>query len=87
MCGIGVTCLFGLINGLLVSRIKLPSFIVTLGTMNIAFALTQIYSGSQTVQNLPEPDARRSHGTINPAGLMISNHARFIEAIHEKKKK
>jgi fructose transport system permease protein len=36
MCGVGVTCLFGLINGLLVTRIKLPSFIVTLGTMNIS---------------------------------------------------
>ena len=53
-CGIGVTTLFGLANGLLVTRIKLPSFIVTLGTMNIAFALTQIYSSSQTVTGLPD---------------------------------
>ncbi len=52
-CGLGVTCLFGLANGLLITRIKLPPFIVTLGTMNIAFAITQIYSESQTVQNLP----------------------------------
>ena len=53
LCGLGVTCLFGLANGLLITRIKLPPFIVTLGTMNIAFAITQIYSESQTVQNLP----------------------------------
>jgi fructose transport system permease protein len=53
LCGIGVTAAFGLINGLLVTRIKLPSFIVTLGTMNIAFAITQLYSGAQTVSNLP----------------------------------
>ena len=33
LCGIGVTALFGLINGLLVTRIKLPPFIVTLGTL------------------------------------------------------
>ncbi len=52
-CGIGVTCLFGLINGLLVTKVKLPSFIVTLGTMNIAFAVTQIYSESQTINDLP----------------------------------
>src|SRR5882672_1120666 len=45
-CGIGVTTLFGLANGLLVTRIKLPSFIVTLGTLNIAFAITQLYSKS-----------------------------------------
>lgn len=53
-CGVLVTCLFGLANGLLVTRAKLPPFIVTLGTMNIAFAVTQIYSKSQTVSNLPE---------------------------------
>jgi len=52
-CGIGVTTLFGLANGLLVTRVKLPSFIVTLGTLNIAFAITQLYSNSQTVTDLP----------------------------------
>jgi len=53
-CGLGVTTGFGLLNGLLVTRIKLPPFIVTLGTLNIAFAITQIYSESQTTTNLPE---------------------------------
>jgi fructose transport system permease protein len=52
-CGLGVTTLFGLLNGLLVTRIKLPPFIVTLGTLNIAFAITQLYSNSQTVTELP----------------------------------
>jgi fructose transport system permease protein len=52
-CGIGVTTLFGLVNGLLVTRIRLPSFIVTLGTLNIAFAITQLYSKSQTISDLP----------------------------------
>lgn len=51
--GLAVTAGFGLINGLLVTRIKLPPFIVTLGTMNIAFAITQLYSGSQTITDLP----------------------------------
>jgi len=54
LCGIAVTALFGLVNGLLVTRVKLPSFIVTLGTLNIAFALTQIYSGSQTIVDVPD---------------------------------
>jgi len=53
LCGLAVTTGFGLINGLLVTRIKLPPFIVTLGTLNIAFAITQIYSESQTITNLP----------------------------------
>src|SRR5574343_612154 len=54
LCGIGATTLFGLVNGLLVTRVKLPPFIVTLGTLNIAFAITQLYSNSQTVTDLPE---------------------------------
>jgi len=52
--GVGVTTLFGAINGLLVTKIKLPPFIVTLGTLNIAFALTQLYSKAQTVTELPD---------------------------------
>ena len=53
-CGIAATALFGLINGLLVTRIKLPPFIVTLGTLNIAFACTQLYSHAQTITNIPD---------------------------------
>jgi fructose transport system permease protein len=44
---------FGLLNGGLVTRLRLPPFIVTLGTLNIAFALTHIYSKEQTISNLP----------------------------------
>jgi len=54
LCGIAVTAAFGLVNGLLVTRIKLPPFIVTLGTFNIAFAITQLYSKAQTVTEVPE---------------------------------
>ena len=53
LCGIAVTTLFGLFNGLLITQIKLPSFIVTLGSLNIAFAITQIYSKAQTVTDVP----------------------------------
>ena len=53
LAGIGVTAGFGLVNGLLVTRVKLPPFIVTLGTLNIAFAITQLYSNAQTVTDVP----------------------------------
>ncbi len=52
--GILATCFVGLVNGLLVTRARLPAFIVTLGTMNIAFAANQMYSHSQSVSNLPD---------------------------------
>jgi fructose transport system permease protein len=80
--GIGATTLAGTINGLLVTRVKLPPFIVTLGTMNIAFALTQIVSRSQTVTDLPPVltvlgntmqvgSARIAYGTV----LMLALYA------------
>ena len=52
--GIAVTTLFGVANGLLVTKAKLPPFIVTLGMLNIAFAITQLYSGSQTITEVSE---------------------------------
>jgi fructose transport system permease protein len=52
-CGVAVTAAFGLLNGLLVTRVRLPPFIVTLGTLNIAFAITQLYSNSQTITDVP----------------------------------
>jgi fructose transport system permease protein len=44
---------FGLLNGALVTGVRLPAFIVTLGTFNIALALTHVYSGDLTFANLP----------------------------------
>jgi fructose transport system permease protein len=44
---------WGFINGTLITRLKLPAFIVTLGTLNIAFALTHIVSNDLTFSNLP----------------------------------
>ncbi|MFE1320959.1 ABC transporter permease [Kitasatospora phosalacinea] len=51
--GLAVCAGFGLLNGLLVKLIPLPPFIVTLGMLNVAFALTHIYSNEQTVSDLP----------------------------------
>jgi len=44
--------LFGLLNGFLVSRLKLPPFIATLGTMMISLGISSIVSKVQTV-NFP----------------------------------
>lgn len=53
LCGIAVCLVFGVVNGALVTGIRLPAFIVTLGTLNIAFALTRIYTTS-TITGLPD---------------------------------
>ena len=44
LAGLLAAALFGLVNGLLITQLRLPPFIVTLGMFNIAFALTRIYS-------------------------------------------
>lgn len=71
VCGVLVTMAFGLVNGLLVTRIRLPPFIVTLGTMNIAFAITQLYSNAQTVTDLP-PEMTFFGNTLALGGAAIN---------------
>lgn len=51
--GIAACVAFGFLNGGLVAGIKLPAFIVTLATLNIAFALTHVYSNDETYSELP----------------------------------
>ena len=52
--GLGIlACVaFGLLNGAFVTGVRLPAFIVTLGTLNIAFALTHVYSNDETYSEL-----------------------------------
>lgn len=45
---VGLAC--GLLNGLLVTRLRLPPFIATLGTLNVFFALNLWYSQSATIR-------------------------------------
>jgi fructose transport system permease protein len=45
----------GALNGLLVTRIKLPPFIVTLGTLSIFFSLNSVISRSETVRGADMP--------------------------------
>ena len=45
--------LFGLVNGLLVTRLRINSFIVTLGTMGIGTGLAYVVSNGVNVANVP----------------------------------
>jgi fructose transport system permease protein len=51
--GVGTAC--GLVNGMLVTRLRLPPFIVTLGTLNVFFALNLAYSNSETIRGTDMP--------------------------------
>lgn len=63
----------GLLNGLLVTRLKLPPFIVTLGTLSIFTAVLLLYSNSASVQgqNLPGPITALGN-TFSVGGVQIT---------------
>jgi ribose transport system permease protein len=49
LVGIGTGGLMGLINGVLIGRMKLPPFIATLGTLNVARGLSLVIAGLSPV--------------------------------------
>ena len=51
LCGFGVGALCGFVNGTLVARMKLPPFIVTLGTWQIILATNFLYSANETIRS------------------------------------
>jgi fructose transport system permease protein len=62
----GTAC--GFCNGLLVTRLGLPPFIVTLGTLSIFTAIGLLYSGGASVGKAKMPDILNVMGTRFPIG-------------------
>jgi fructose transport system permease protein len=67
---VGFACgtAMGAVNGFLVTRIKLPPFIVTLGTLTIFFSLNAVVSKSETVRGSDMPGLMTWTGTTIPIG-------------------
>jgi fructose transport system permease protein len=68
LTGLVVGLAAGALNGFLVTRFRLPPFIVTLGTLNIFIALTLLYSGGSTVRGSAMPDLLTWMGSTFPVG-------------------
>lgn len=68
LLGLVVGLAAGAINGLLVTRLKLPPFIVTLGTLNVFLALTLLYSNSASVIGQDIPDIITATGDVFTIG-------------------
>ena len=66
--GLVVGLAAGALNGMLVTKLKLPPFIVTLGTLNIFIALTLLYSGGATVRGGEMPDLLTWTGSVIALG-------------------
>jgi ribose/xylose/arabinose/galactoside ABC-type transport system permease subunit len=66
--GVLVGTAAGAVNGLLVTRVKLPPFIVTLGTLSVFTALGLLYSKAQSIQGASMPDVVNWTGTTFDLG-------------------
>ncbi|MGI8457673.1 MAG: ABC transporter permease [Propionibacteriaceae bacterium] len=64
LLGVAVGVVGGLVNGFLVTRINLPPFIVTLGTLSIFLAAGLLYSGGSNIQAGDMPASLSAAGTI-----------------------
>lgn len=75
--GLGITVgvvsgmLWGAVNGLMIDRLKIPPFIVTLGTLGIVRGLTLVISGGLPVVGLPKEHGFLGEGTIGPAPFVL----------------
>ena len=69
--GIVAGTLWGCANGLMISTLRLPPFIVTLGTLGIVRGLTLVISGGLPVVGLPREHGFLGEGTIGPAPFVL----------------
>lgn len=71
LAGIASGALWGCANGLMIARMRIPPFIVTLGTLGIVRGLTLVISGGLPVVGLPKEHGFLGEGTIGPAPFVL----------------
>jgi len=62
LVGLGAGLAVGLINGLLVTQLKLPPFIATLGMLGVARGLVLLLTGAKTIAPLPDAFSTIANG-------------------------
>ncbi|HTK62992.1 MAG TPA: ABC transporter permease [Pseudonocardia sp.] len=73
LIGLVLGTAMGALNGVLVTRMKLPPFIVTLGTLSIFFSLNSVVSRSETIRGSDMPPLMTWTGnTFNLAGFRLT---------------
>lgn len=77
-CGIGA--LLGLVNGVVISKLRLPTLIVTLGTSGIFKGVLIAYIGAKYIADLPGPMTRMGNKNLLsiPSGGEVANLHVFI---------
>jgi fructose transport system permease protein len=83
LIGVALGVLAGMFNGLLVTRINLPPFIVTLGTLSIVTAIALLYSGGKSIQADQLPDLINWTGTsLSIGAFRITTGVLIVLAIY-----
>ena len=78
---VGIVC--GVVNGALVTGLKLPPFIATLGTLSVFTAITLLYTGGQSIQQMDMPELLGWTGEIHAIGdFRITNGVLLCAALY-----
>ena len=49
---VGICCIFGLVNGIVIAKLKVPPFIATLGMQTIVYGICLVYTGASPIGGL-----------------------------------
>jgi ribose transport system permease protein len=71
LLGLAVGALMGLINGLLVTQVKIPPFIATLGVMTLGRGFALFYTDGKPITGLPESFRFMGNGYLGPIPMPI----------------
>jgi ribose transport system permease protein len=66
LAALGVGALAGLVNGVIITRGKIPPFIATLGMLTVARGLTLMYTGGQPFTGFPSAFRQIGAGVLGP---------------------
>jgi len=81
LAGMATGLIVGLVNGVLITRLKMPAFIVTLGTLGICLGLAQIYSDGTSVGGIP-PAVQSELGLRELVGFNVGDqHVRLVPPV------
>ena len=62
LCSLGAGGVIGMINGLLISKLRVLPFIATLGSMTVAYGIAMLLTGGKTISKLPESFTKMGTG-------------------------
>ena len=73
LAGLGAALAVGLVNGILIAYVGMPSFVVTLGMLSVARSLAQVVSNNQIVYQLgPDANAIMALGGGSSFGSLLA---------------